>query len=163
MTISQAMWRCDVSGCKLSPIAMGVVETQFWIGVHGAIIGEGGRLLLLRRAPTMAYRPGHWDLPGGHLRAHEEIHECLLREIAEETGLDVEIGPLLGLNKANDGPYVQTIFACRAKQPICEIRLQPNEHDAAQWITIAQMRKIPRLIPYLAAILGRGMLDRIEF
>jgi 8-oxo-dGTP pyrophosphatase MutT (NUDIX family) len=140
---------------------MGTIEAQFWIGVHGVIIGEGGRVLLLRRALAMLYRPGHWDLPGGHLALDEDIHECLHREVAEETGLQVELGPLLGLNKANDGPYVQIIFACRPQQSVRELRLRPQEHDAAQWITVAQMRQLPRLIPYLSAILSRGMLDRI--
>ena len=142
---------------------MGVIEAQFWIGVHGAIIGEDRRILLLRRAPTMLYRPGHWDLPGGHLSLNEDIHECLHREIREETGLEVELGPLLGINKANDGPYVQMIFGCRPKPPIRDLRLQPQEHDAAQWIPIAQMRQLPRLIPYLSAIVSRGMLDQIDF
>jgi len=90
---------------------MGTIEAQFWIGVHGVIIGEASRILLLRRVPAMLYRPGHWDLPGGHLALGEDIHECLHREVAEETGLEVELGPLLGLNKTNDGPYVQVIFA----------------------------------------------------
>jgi 8-oxo-dGTP diphosphatase len=142
---------------------MDAVEAQFWIGVHGVVIGDGGRILLLRRAPTMLYRPGHWDLPGGHLGLHEDIVDCLHREMGEETGLEIEVGRLLGLNKANDGPYVQMIFGCRPKRPSPEVKLQPREHDAAQWSTVSQMRELPRLIPYLSAILGRGMLDRIEF
>jgi 8-oxo-dGTP pyrophosphatase MutT (NUDIX family) len=140
---------------------MGVGEAQFWIGVHGVIIREGGRVLVLRRARAMVYRPSHWDLPGGHLAADEEIQDCLRREIAEETGLEVKIGALLGFNKASHGPYVQIFFACRTSEAIDEIKLRPDEHDAAQWLTIAQMRQLPTLIPYLAAILNRGMLDRI--
>jgi 8-oxo-dGTP pyrophosphatase MutT (NUDIX family) len=147
----------------LESIHMGATEDQFWIGVHGVIVGEGGRILLLRRAPTMRYRPGHWDLPGGHLTLREGIHECLHREIAEETGFEVERGPLLGVNKAADGPYVQMIFACRPKAPLRDLKLQPQEHDAAQWIMAAQMGQISQLIPYLSAILSRGMLDRIDF
>jgi 8-oxo-dGTP diphosphatase len=142
---------------------MPTIEAQFWIGVHGAIIGESHRLLLLRRAPTMVYRPGHWDLPGGHLAVEEEIHDCLRREIAEETGLAIDIGPLLGFNKANDGPYLQMIFACRPSKPVLPLSLCPQEHDAARWLTVAELRQQPRLIPYLATILRRGMLDRIEF
>jgi 8-oxo-dGTP diphosphatase len=139
------------------------IEAQFWIGVHGVIIDEGGRVLLLRRAPVVHYRPCHWDLPGGHLALDEDIHECLHREIAEETGLEVDLGPLLGLNKARDGPYVQMIFRCRPKQPIGKLKLHPQEHDAAQWLTVAEMHQLPRLIPYLSAILSRGILDHIEF
>src|SRR5947209_1194484 len=142
---------------------MGAVEAQFWIGVHGAVIGEDGRLLVLRRAPSMTYRPSHWDLPGGHLAANEEIHQGLERELVEETGLEVDIGRLLGLNKADDGPYVQMIFACRPKRQNRKLMLHPLEHDAAQWLSITDLRQLPNLIPYLAAILNRGMLDRIEF
>jgi 8-oxo-dGTP diphosphatase len=142
---------------------MALVEAQFWIGVHGAVIDEYGRLLVLRRAPSMTYRPGHWDLPGGHLAADEEIHQCLVRELAEETGLEVEIGRLLGLNKAIDGPYVQMIFACRPRRRNCELMLHPQEHDAAQWLMVPELRQLPKLIPYLASILDRGMLDEIEF
>jgi 8-oxo-dGTP diphosphatase len=140
---------------------MKTIEAQFWIGVHGVIIDEDGRILVLRRAPTLLYRPGHWDLPGGHLALDEDIHDCLHREIAEETGLAVELGPFLGLNKAKDGPYVQMIFECRPKS-VGELRLQLEEHDAAQWLTVAQMRQLPRLIPYLSAILSHGMLDRVR-
>ena len=138
------------------------MEAQFWIGVHGVIIGEEDRILLLRRAPNMLYRPGHWDLPGGHLAIDENIDECLHREIAEETGLEVQLGSLLGLNKANDGPYVQMFFGCRPKQSVSEIKLQPREHDGARWLTVTQIRQLPQLIPYLSAILGRGMLDSIK-
>jgi ADP-ribose pyrophosphatase YjhB (NUDIX family) len=144
-------------------MSMREIEAQFWIGVHGAIIDEGGRILLLRRAGRMVYRPHHWDLPGGHLEIEEDIHECLHREIAEETGLEVELGPLLGVNKANDGPYVQMIFGCRPKERLRQPKLRPQEHEAAQWISVAEMRRTADLIPYLAAILGRGMLDRIDF
>lgn len=144
-------------------MSIGTIEAQFWIGVHGVIVDEDGRILVLRRAPAMLYRPGHWDLPGGHLAIDEDIHECLHREVAEETGLAVELGPLLGLNKASDGPYVQMIFECRPKESIREVRLRAHEHEAAQWIKIAELRQLPRLIPYLSAILSRGILDRIEF
>src|SRR6516165_5703333 len=142
---------------------MGVSEAQFWIGVHGVIVGGGGRILLLRRAPTMLYRPGHWDLPGGHLTPDEDFQECLCREVTEETGLEIDLGPLLGLNKATDGPYVQMIFGCRPKSTGRELRLQPLEHDAAQWLTVLQMRQLPGLIPYLSAILQRGMLNCFDF
>ena len=33
----------------------------------------------------MIYKPGAWDLPGGHLAANETFEEGLAREVAEET------------------------------------------------------------------------------
>jgi len=40
-----------------------MAEQQFWIGVHG-VIEDRGKILVLRRAPSMIYKPGAWDLPG---------------------------------------------------------------------------------------------------
>lgn len=88
-----------------------MAELQFWIGVHG-VIEHRGKLLVLRRAPSMTYKPGAWDLPGGHLAADESFEQCLAREVAEETGLSIGIDRMLGANKA-PGPYVQLFFACR--------------------------------------------------
>ena len=135
-----------------------MAEAQFWIGVHGAII-DRGRILILRRAELMTYCPGHWDLPGGHLALHEEIHECLLREIEEETGLAVEIGALAGINRMPARPYLQMIYACRLQGGRRAIRLCPGEHDDARWVTLAELRAVTPMIPYLEAILRRGMID----
>ena len=89
-----------------------MAEAQFWIGVHG-IVADRGRLVVLRRATRMSYRPGHWDLPGGHLTLGESFEECLAREVGEETGLAIEIEHAIGLYKAPPDPYVQALFACR--------------------------------------------------
>jgi 8-oxo-dGTP diphosphatase len=74
------------------------METQFFVGVHG-VIANRGRILALKSAPRMIYQPGAWDLPGGHLRVSEGFEPCLLREIREETGLDVSVYRLLGLHQ----------------------------------------------------------------
>jgi 8-oxo-dGTP diphosphatase len=132
-------------------------ETQFWIGVHGIIV-ERGRLLVLRRAARMPYRAGHWDLPGGHLAPDESVEECLAREVAEETGLAIEIERGLGLYKAPSQPYVQVLFACRPAQGRGEIVLRPDEHIESRWVTLAELERMERLIPYLEGIMRRGML-----
>jgi 8-oxo-dGTP diphosphatase len=136
-----------------------MAEAQFWIGVHGVISHER-KILVLRRAQSMVYKPGHWDLPGGHLALGETFEQCLTREIAEETSLSIKPGPLLGLNQAIEGPYVQLIFACSAILP-APIKLQPNEHDEARWLSIHELASTASLIPYLEGIVRRGMLDQL--
>jgi 8-oxo-dGTP diphosphatase len=76
-----------------------MAEQQFWIGVHG-MIEDRGKILVLKRAPSMIYKPGAWDLPGGHLAANETFEDCLAREVAEDTGLTIAIDRLLCANKA---------------------------------------------------------------
>jgi 8-oxo-dGTP pyrophosphatase MutT (NUDIX family) len=133
-----------------------MAEVQFWVGIHG-IIANRGRILVLRRAPAMTYKPGCWDLPGGHLALGESFDGCLLREVKEETGLDVAIERLIGLHKVDADLYLQALYACRLMlyQPI---RLRPNEHAESRWVTLAEAAEL-ELIPYLEAVLKLGMLN----
>jgi 8-oxo-dGTP diphosphatase len=60
-----------------------------------ALVERDGRLLLGRRA----FEPskGLWDLPGGFLEENEHPLDALVRELREETGLDVEPASFVGV------------------------------------------------------------------
>ena len=136
-----------------------MAEAQFYVGVHG-VIANRGRLLVLRRAEAMPYKPGSWDLPGGHLTLGESAEECLLRETKEETALDVAIDGLLGLHNMITEHYMQILFACRLTV-YQHITLRPNEHVESRWVTPAELETM-ELIPYLDGILRRGMLAHVK-
>ena len=136
-------------------------EERFYFGAHAALV-ERGRILVLRRAPEMTYRPGSWDLPGGHLALGESVEECLIREVAEETGLAIEIERMLGINKSVSEPYIQALYSCRARGASDLIRLRPREHVDARWVRFTELAEIGELIPYLDAIIRRGWLDFLK-
>src|SRR5580692_13184286 len=54
-------------------------------------------LLLTRRAPRLRAHAGQWALPGGRRDAGETAEQAALRETAEEVGLDLDAGAVLGL------------------------------------------------------------------
>ncbi len=137
-----------------------MAEKQFWFGVHG-VITDGPCILVLRRAPTMAYAPWQWDLPGGHLALGESFEQCLRREVAEETGLEVEVERFIGLHKVPADPFIQAFFACRPADGCSTIRLRPNEHIESRLVTVEALRSMDGLIPYLRRILTLGMLDHL--
>jgi 8-oxo-dGTP pyrophosphatase MutT (NUDIX family) len=53
-------------------------------GMRALIKDDAGRILLVHRADTK-----RWGLPAGSIELDESIYECLVREVKEETGLDV--------------------------------------------------------------------------
>ncbi len=63
-----------------------------YVGV-GAVIVQDGKVLLVKRK----YEPlaGQWSLPGGAVEVGETLESCLVREMLEETGLEVRVGPVV--------------------------------------------------------------------
>ena len=62
--------------------------------VGAVVTDEQGRLLMIKRG----HEPGAglWSIPGGRIEPGETDAEALVREMLEETGLAVEVGPLIG-------------------------------------------------------------------
>lgn len=71
-------------------------------GVSAIIVGPAG-LLLQRREDN-----GLWGLPGGAVEPGESVHEAVVREVREETGLEVAPGRLIGVYSAPDIGQVVT-------------------------------------------------------
>ena len=64
-----------------------------FVGVGAVIVDEAARVLLVKRR----FEPlaGQWSLPGGAVDVGETLQACVIREMREETGLEVEVGPVI--------------------------------------------------------------------
>jgi ADP-ribose pyrophosphatase YjhB (NUDIX family) len=63
------------------------------VGVGAVVLNADGRIVLIRRR----FEPlaGRWSLPGGSLELGETLEAGVAREILEETGLQVAVGPVI--------------------------------------------------------------------
>jgi ADP-ribose pyrophosphatase YjhB (NUDIX family)/GNAT superfamily N-acetyltransferase len=61
----------------------------------GCVVVKDGAVLLHKRVEPPFQ--GHWSIPGGHPRKGETLAECAVRELREETGLDIELVGLAGV------------------------------------------------------------------
>jgi|SRR5579884_1189093 len=74
------------------------------------VIARGGQILLGERGPTTR-EPGKWSFPAGFVERGERVEDAARREVREEVGLDVELGPLLGLFSDSGETVVLAAFA----------------------------------------------------
>jgi 8-oxo-dGTP diphosphatase len=63
-----------------------------YIGIGAVIVHEGRVVLVKRRFEPLA---GQWSIPGGAVEVGETLEACVAREMAEETGFVVQVGPVV--------------------------------------------------------------------
>ena len=113
------------------------------VGV-GAIVLDGDRVLLVKRA----HEPlkGEWSVPGGAVEVGETLEEAIRREVREETGLDIEVGPIVDvLDRIRHDPdgrvefhYVLVDFVCRPAGGTLQCASDAEEATWAEWAHLAQ-------------------------
>jgi len=63
-----------------------------YVGVGAVIVHEDRVVLVKRRYEPLA---GRWSIPGGAVETGETLEACVAREMAEETGFVVDVGPVI--------------------------------------------------------------------
>ena len=83
-------------------------KATFTIGVFAAIFDEENRILFCHRTDYDL-----WNLPGGALEKSEAPWEGVVREVKEETGLDVEVERLAGIYSKPGKTEIVFQFVCK--------------------------------------------------
>ena len=93
------------------------------------LIEQDGKLLLLQRS----YEPwkGTWMVPAGYVEADEDPKEAAVREVCEETGLEVELGELFHVYYFDDDPRGKGVaFVYKAEKVSGEININDESTTA---------------------------------
>lgn len=100
------------------------------INVMGAIFERDGKVLLARRGMGRAMA-GMWEFPGGKIMDGETEQECLKREIMEEMGVGIEVGPFFAESSHATGTQDIRLRCYKAKLLSDDMKLA--DHDLVLW------------------------------
>jgi 8-oxo-dGTP diphosphatase len=123
----------------------------------GAVVTDGqGRLLMIKRG----HEPGAglWSIPGGRIEPGETDAEALVREMFEETGLAVEVGPLIG-SVRRPGLDGAVIDIRDYAATVTGGTLRPGDDAAdARWLETADLNSLEITEGLIEALTGWGVL-----
>jgi ADP-ribose pyrophosphatase YjhB (NUDIX family) len=125
----------------------------------GAVVVDDSRLLLIRRGRPPGL--GLWSVPGGRVEAGETVGEAVVRELAEETGLEGLCGPLLGWVERidDDHHFVILDFEVEVLDPMDPVG--GGDASEAAWVPLHEVAELD-LVDGLAEFLHEhGVLDTI--
>jgi len=123
------------------------------VGVSAILFDEQERVLLIQRGQPPAQ--GFWHVPGGKLEAGESLTEGVRREVKEETGLDVTIGPIMAVvERRQEGfHYIIIDFLAYLNDPSQTAISPDDDASAAAWVAEDELDQYPiaeGLLPILA-------------
>jgi 8-oxo-dGTP pyrophosphatase MutT (NUDIX family) len=103
------------------------------ISVKAVLVEDGRACLLLNERDQ-------WELPGGRLERGESPEECLLREVAEEVGLEAVIERLVDARAFEPAPGKEVfVLVYRCLLAAAGVPVLSAEHREAGWFSLAEM------------------------
>lgn len=103
------------------------------VTVCAAVIREDQKILLIL-GPNRG-----WELPGGHVDEGESIHQALIREVKEETGIEIEIERFCGISQEVQSSMLNMFWIAR---PIGGSLQTSPESLEVRYVDLAEARKL---------------------
>jgi 8-oxo-dGTP diphosphatase len=117
----------------------------------GAVIIHNDEMLMIRRGKDPGR--GLWSIPGGAVEHGEYLSDALEREVKEETGLDVEIGVLVGILEVVGDPHY-VIHDYSATLTGGSTATAGDDVDEARWVPLDEVPSLdctPRFVETMRA------------
>lgn len=123
-------------------------DGEYHLTVLGVVARPDGRFLITKRVMSKAWAPGWWEVSGGAVQAGEDSRDAVVREVKEETGLDVsnaEGGYLFSYQRENPGEgdnYFVDIYRFVMDFDETDVKPQEEETDGFMLATAEQIEEL---------------------
>lgn len=136
---------------KIVPNPVLPTAKNFTVGV-GAVVIHNEQLLVIKNKYY-----GGYMLPGGHIDNNEMIRDALVREVLEETGVEVAFESIVNLGHFTKGQFgdANMYIVCKATALTTDIAVQDvSEIVEARWIPITEYLNLEDTNPYNRAVVN---------
>lgn len=117
--------------------------------VVAAVIRHGNKILAAKRKAGGGSRL-KWEFPGGKVEAGESAPQALQREILEELGINVEVGPSIGTFRTPLDKYLIQLECYWCTSDVREVSL--SSHEEAGWFDPIELKVLDWALPDLPAL-----------
>ena len=128
---------------------------EFHLTVLGVLMRPDGKYLITRRRLDKEWAAGWWEVPGGGVRAGEDSKDAVIREIKEETGIDVtgaEGGYAFSYKRVNleeKNNYFVDIYRFKFDFKLSDVTLNAKESIDCKFVSLEELVEMHKEQPFL--------------
>lgn len=117
------------------------MDLPYGLTVRGIIKNDNDEILIVKRHPKSRTDPEMWELPGGKVESGEFFVDALVREIKEETNLNVKVGDFCEAVQ-NDYMHKRTVQIMMYLEDIQgEVKIS-DEHIDWMWASLEKIKSL---------------------
>jgi len=145
----------NLTGRKMKRNDWILKDGEYHISVLGVIERKPGEFLITKRKMNKSWAPGWWEVPGGGVKSGETPDEAVIREVFEETGLDVtgaSGGHFLTYERVNPGEgdnYFMDVYRFRLDFSEEDLKILPDEIDEYRLASKDEIEELARTDHFL--------------
>lgn len=119
-----------------------MTDRPFGLVVRAIIKDSEDNILILKRAPDSRSNPRCWELPGGKVEPGESFDHAMIREIKEETNLNISLRKAVGIAQ-QDLPHIHSVHVIMTVNVDSGDLKISDEHTDYRWASLEEIKSLP--------------------